>query len=197
MAITKKSTLLNKRPSSGPSAGVEEGEDESEQQESPKAKPGTKTKVKVGSQAEAAPNVELVALFEAYDENVKAAEKKFIELVEFIQENDLDRATVIASMMIARGINFESAQSQYSRMKKMYNNPEVLEELKSGKISLKVAREKTKKAQTNPASAKPEAKEQKFSSTLKAFVAACKESGFSRKEIMVTFEAELKAAQIK
>lgn len=194
MAIKKKSQLLNKRPADDDDSGAvptEEEEDEST------AKPGAKTKVSAKSAAEAAPNEELVSLFESYDEKVAEAEKTFVELVELIQEKQLDRATVVASMMRARGINYESAQSQYSRMKKIFNNEEVLQELKDGKITLKVARERTKDTQKNPKSAKPEAKEQKYQSTLKAFISAAKESGFARKEIMVGVEAELKSAGIK
>lgn len=201
MAIKKKlksSTPLKKtagRSESGPSAAEEEDEEEEEAQ----AKPGTKVKAKTGAAAaeEATANEELVGLFESYDEKVQEAEEIFVELVELIQEKQLDRATVVASMMQARGINYESAQSQYSRMKKIFNNEEVLQELKDGKITLKVARERTKDTQKNPKSSKPEAKEQKYTSTLKAFVAAAKESGLARREIMVGVEAELKSAGIK
>lgn len=200
MAIKKKSTLLKKtagRSESGASASEEEDEEESE--ETPQAKPGAKVKAKTGAAAaeEATANEELVGLFESYDEKVAEAESIFVELVELIQEKQLDRATVVASMMQARGINYESAQSQYSRMKKIFNNEEVLQELKDGKITLKVARERTKDTQKNPKSSKPEAKEQKYTSTLKAFVAAAKESGLARREIMVGVEAELKSAGIK
>ena len=146
---------------------------------------------------EAVANVELVSLFEKYDLTIGQAESFFIELVEFIQSNQLDRATVIASMMRARKITFESAQSQYSRMKALLNNEEVLQELRDGKITLKVAREKTVKKQENPKSAKPEAKEKKFSDAMKAFVAAAKEGGYAIKEILLSVEAELKSAGIK
>lgn len=151
--------------------------------------------VKVKSEPVA--NEQLVAILEQYDLKVEQAESFFIEFVEFIQENQLERGVVVASMMKARSITFESAQSQYSRMKKLLNNEEVLQELKDGKITLKVAREKTTTAQANPASAKPEAKEAKYSSTLKAFVNAAKESGLGRREILVGVEAELKAASVE
>jgi hypothetical protein len=137
------------------------------------------------------------AKVEKYDETVAQAETYFIELVEFIQTKQLDRATVVASMMRARGITFETAQSQYSRMKKIFNNETVLEELKAGKITLKVARERTTDKQQNPASAAPEAKEARYTNTLKAFVAAAKESGFTLREILLGVEAELKSASIK
>lgn len=189
MAIKKKLPNTGREESASPSV------DEDESNEAPTAKPGAKVKVK--AKAEAVANEELVGLFEQYDEGVKLAESYFVALVEFIQENQIDKATVISSMMQARGIDYESAVTQYSRIRKIFNNEEVLQELKEGKITLKVAREKTKTTQKNPAAAKPEAKEQRFNSTLKAFTAAAKESGFARKEIMVTVEAELKSAGIR
>lgn len=161
------------------------------------ASPETHTKAAPGAKVEAAPNAALVAVFEKYDASVAQAEQNFIELVEMIQEQQLDRATVVASMMKARGITYESAQGQYSKMKKIFNNEEVLADLKEGKITLKVARERTTTKQTNPKAAKPEAKEQRYNSTLKSFVAAAKESGFTRSEIMLGVEAELKSAGIK
>lgn len=157
--------------------------------------PAAAAAVKV--KAEPVANEQLVAILEQYDLKVEQAESFFIEFVEFIQENQLERGVVVASMMKARSITFESAQSQYSRMKKLLNNEEVLQELKDGKITLKVAREKTTTTQANPASAKPEAKEAKYNSTLKAFVNAAKESGLGRREILVGVEAELKAASVE
>jgi hypothetical protein len=152
---------------------------------------------KPGAKVEATPNEELVGLFVQYDETVEKAESYFIQLVELIQKRQLDRATVVVSMMRARKITFETAQSQYSRMKKIFNNEEVLKELKDGKISLKVARERTTDKQANPKSADPKNKEQKYNAALKTFVAAAKEGGFPLKEIMLGVEAELKSAGIK
>lgn len=203
MAIKKKSAIaatstsvLKKGPGRGaPSAAVEEDEDENE--ETAGAKPGAKAKAKVTSKEDAKPNEELVGLFESYDEAVAKAESVFVELVELIQDKQLDRNTVVVSMMQARGINYETAQTQYSRMKKIFNNEEVLEELKAGKITMKIARERTKETQKNPKSSKPAAKEARYTNTLKAFIAAAKESGLARREILVGVEAELKAAQIK
>lgn len=188
MAIKRNEKL---KKTSGRGAAVEEEAEGEAEAEEPKAKAGVKTK------EEAKPNTELVSLFEAYDENVSAAEQSFIEMIEYIQDNQVDRATVVASMMKARGIEYETAQSQYSRMKKIFNNEEVLEDLKAGKITLKVAREKTKTDQKNPKAAKPEAKEQRFNSTLKTFVSAAKESGFTLEEILISVKAELKSAGIK
>lgn len=184
MPVTKSSTapeILSGGVAAGPGP---EGEQ-------PKAKTGAKPKV------EAVANEELVNLLVKYDENVAKAESMFIEFVEFIQANQLPRPVIVASMMKARGISFESADTQYSRMKKLLNNQEVLQDLKDGKITLKVAREKTKGTQANPKSAKPEAREAKYQKAMKDFVGAAKEGGYPLKSILVSIEAELKAAGVK
>jgi len=161
--------------------------------------PAPNATVTAKTKVEPKPNEQLVSIFVKYDEVVEQAESYFIELVEFIQKNQLPRDTVVASMMRARKITYETAQSQYSRMKKIFNNEEVLAELKEGKITLKVARERTTDKQENPksATANPQNKEQKYNSCLKAFVAAAKEGGFSLREILLGVEAELKSASIK
>jgi hypothetical protein len=160
---------------------------------SPESKVGAAPKA--GANAEV--NVELVTCIETYDGNVERAEQSFIEMVEYIQKNEISKATVVVSLMKARNITFETAQTHYSKMKKLLNDEAVLAELKSGQITMKVAREKTTTKQKNPASAKPENKEAKYTNSLKTFVGAAKESGFSVREIMVSVEAELKSAGIK
>lgn len=83
-------------------------------------------------------------------------------------------------------------------MKKIFNNEEVLADLKAGKITLKVAREKVKGTPKSPnEKAKADNKEAKFTNTLKAFTAAAKESGFSLKEIIASVTAQLQASGIK
>jgi DNA-binding transcriptional regulator YhcF (GntR family) len=186
MAVLKdKSEAAGASAAAGPEAGTE-------------ANP-VAAGVKPGKAAKPEPvaNEELVQLLTKYDENVEAAEASFIDFVEFIQKNQVPRPVVVASFMKARKVTFETAESQYSRMKKLLNNQEVLDELKAGKITLKVAREKTKTSQKNPASAKPEAKEQKYNNALKAFVAAAKEGGYSLKTVLMGVEAELKSAGVK
>lgn len=161
--------------------------------ESPESKVGAAPKT--GASAEVSP--ELVVCIEAYDNNVEKAEQSFIEMVRYIQQNEIPKATVVVSLMKARNITFETAQTHYSKMKKLLNDEAVLKELEEGKITMKVAREKTTKPQKNPASAKPENKEAKYTNSLKTFVGAAKESGFSVREIMVSVEAELRSAGIK
>jgi hypothetical protein len=143
------------------------------------------------------PNLQLVALFTEYSEHVEKAELMFIKFAKFVNENQLDRATVVVSIQKARGCTYETADQQYSRMKKLLNDEETLKALEAGEITLRVARERTKTAQKNPKSSKPEAKEARYNNTLKSFVDAAKESGYTLREILLGVEAELRAAQIK
>lgn len=168
------------KPSAAPSEGVEET-----------AKPGVKPK------AEAKPNEELVGLLTKYDEFVEEAQSYYVQFCRFVQKNQIGRAEVVASIMRARSCTFETASSQYSRMKNILNNEDVLKELEDGKITLKVAREKTTKKQANPKSATPAALEEKFNKAQSALVAAVKEKGFGLKSALMSYEAALKSAGVK
>lgn len=156
----------------------------------------------------------LLAAIKGYDEHVQQAESYYVEMIELIQVNKIARADVVATLMKARGITFEGAQSQYSRMKNIWQDPTILAKLKSGEITLKMAREATTKKQNNPAAgnavagtgeagegggatASKETKEARYSRAQKALVAAVKENGFDKKSAILSFEAELTAAGIK
>jgi len=164
--------------------GVAEGVEETE-------KPGAKPKT------EAKPNEELVGLLTRYDEHVEEAQTYYVEFCEFVQNNQIGRAEVTASIMKARGVTFETASSQYSRMKGILSDKKVLQDLKDGKITLKVARERTTKKQVNPKSAAPEAKSERFDKALKAIIEAAKENGYSLKSLLMSVEAQAKSAGIK
>jgi hypothetical protein len=125
-------------------------------------------------------------------------------MIELIQTEKIPRADVVQTLMKARKITFETAQSQYSRMKGIWQDPKVLQQLKAGEITLKVARESTKKTQANPAAgnaseggASKETKEARYERARKAHVAAVKECGFDLRSAMLSFEADLKGAGIK
>ncbi len=149
----------------------------------------------------------LLNAVQKYDEHVQEAESYYVEIIELIQTEKIPRADVVQTLMKARKITFETAQSQYSRMKGIWQDPKVLADLKSGAITLKVAREATKKSQANPAAgnattegaggASKETKEARYERSRKAHVAAVKECGFDLRSALVSFEADLKAAGIK
>ena len=159
----------------------------------PAPAPTTKVKVKV----EATVNTTLVIHFQTYYENVAKSESSLITLAEYVQNNSLDRATVVISLMKARNLTYETAAKHYGKLKRILNNEEVLKSLKDGKLTMKEAQSAVTTKQKNPASATAESKEAKYNNTLKAFATAAKETGHSLREIMVGVEAELKSAGIK
>lgn len=175
-----------------------------------------KTDAKAKTQPEAKVHPALEALIKSYDTTVQKAESYYVEIIETVQRDKISRADVVATLMRARGISFETAQSQYSRMKGIWQNPEVLRQLKSGEITLRVAREKTTKKQQSPANgtATPgsgdaagaaaataqkdkETKEARYDRCRKSHVAAVKECGFDLKSALMSFEADLKSAGVK
>lgn len=163
---------------------------------SPQGEPTEAPKVKKGV-PEPVVHEGLVKIITNYDEHVEQAETYYVEMIEFIQGKQLSRADVVATLMRARGIGYETAQTQYSKMKGILNNKEILAELKAGKITLRVARERTTKKQENPKSSKPEAKEAKYSNALKGLAAAAKECGFDFDSVMLSVKAELHSVGIK
>lgn len=161
--------------------------------------PEVETKPKKAVKPEAKVHVGLLECIKQYDTHVAEAETYYIEMIEIIQTEQISRADVVATMMKARGISFETAQSQYSRMKGIFSNKEVLEKLKNGEITLKVAREATTKKQANPTKDKavdPAKKEERFEKAVNSVVASAKECGFDRKSVLTSIEAALKAAGI-
>lgn len=167
-----------------------------------------------GAKAAPQPQVheKLLAAISSYDQHIQEAETYYVEMIELVLTEKISRADVVATLMRARKITFETAQSQYSRMKKMWENPEVLKQLKAGEITLKVAREATTKKQANAANgnatggtaegagsktASTETKEARYQRAQKALIAAVKECGFDLKSALMSFEAELKSAGVK
>ena len=171
------------------------------------SKPQSEAKTK----PEAKVHPALETKIKAYDSACQQAETYYIEIVEIIQSEKISRADVVQTLMRARGITFETAQSQYSRMKNIWQNETVLQELKQGIITLAVARQRTTKPQAGTEAAKAaagtgktggdatktaETKELRYERTLKAFIASCKECGFDKKSVLTSVDANLKAAGI-
>lgn len=150
----------------------------------------------------------LLVAVQGYDQHIQEAESYYVQMIELVLTEKISRADVVATLMRARGITFETAQSQYSRMKKMWEKPEILDQLKKGEITLKVAREATKSTQTGAkggqgdgsagtGSKTQETKEARYDRVRKAHVAAVKECGFDKKSALLSFEADLNAAGVK
>lgn len=171
--------------------------------------PAPQTDAKAQTKPEAKVHTKLESLIKTYDETMEKAESYYVEIAELVQTEKISRADVVATLMRARGITFETAQSQYSRMKGIWQNPEVLAQLKSGEITLRMAREKTTKKQAGTVakdaaaagSAKgtsaTETKEARYERCRKALVASAKECGFDKKSVLLSIESDLTAAGIK
>lgn len=162
-----------------------------------------------GAKAAPQPKIhdKLLVAVQGYDQHIQEAESYYVQMIELVLTEKISRADVVATLMRARGITFETAQSQYSRMKKMWEKPEILDQLKKGEITLKVAREATKSTQAGgkgqgdgsagTGSKTQETKEARYDRVRKAHVAAVKECGFEKKSAMLSFEADLNAAGVK
>lgn len=143
-------------------------------------------------------NPRLVAALQSYESSIQQTQSYLVNVAEIIQNEQLTKAEVVASIMEARGVEKVTAESQYSRMKKIFSDPETLEALRTGEIDLKTAREKTKKAQKNVSAEKQaENREKAFTKGLTTFITAAKESGTDLQTILNTVKSACKKAGIK
>lgn len=157
---------------------------------------GPKTKVE---KPQPTVNVQLREAFVNYDSAMAEAERFYVEIIELIQGSNISKADVIATIMDARKIAYETAAGHFTKMKNIWTSPEILQKLKAGEITLKMARDATtKKSTTKKAatSATTETKEARYDKVRKSLVASAKELGFDRKSVLLTVEADLKAAGV-
>lgn len=170
-----------------------------------KNKDKTKASKKSGAKASAATkeavavasNPRLVAAIRSSDEAKLAYKSSLIAVCTIVQEEQLTKAEVVASLMEGRGIEKVTAESQFSRMKGLLLNPEVLEDLKNGIIDLKTARTQTTKKQANPSAEKKKQNlEKRINTNLTALMAAFKEGGMDKASIILTVKAAIKKAGI-
>lgn len=155
-----------------------------------------KSNAKVASKVTSNPR--LVAAIKASDNAMKEAQSLLVTVAEIVQAEDLTRSEVVASIMEARGVEKSTADTQYSRMKKLLNDPETLQELKDGNITLKAAREKTKGTQKAPsASKKKENAEKKFTKAVSTIVEAALESGMDKATVLNVIKTALKKGGVE
>lgn len=140
----------------------------------------------------------LVDALKNVEASKKATQSYLVEAATIIQEEQLSRTEVVLSLMEARGIDRKSAESQYSRMKKLFTDPKVLQQLKDGEIDLKTAREATKNSQKNksPEVQKKNA-DKKFSTAVTTVINSCKILGTDLSTLLATIKAAAKKAGLK
>lgn len=152
---------------------------------------GATAKGKVAAAAVANPKI--VAAFRDVQNAKEEHKSKLVSLAEICQREKATRPELIASYMEARGVERVTAEGQISRMFKMLMDPVTLEDLKSNKIDLKTARERTTTKQTNPSAAKKaENAEKKFARGLTILVEGAKEAGMDKDSCLIAFKAALK-----
>lgn len=169
---------------------------------SPAPTPSKKAAVSVKAKTEAtsavSANPRLVAAIRGFDEAKATAQTLLVEIGTIAQQESLTKNEVVASLMAARGVEKNTAESQYSRMKKIFSDPEVLEKLKNGEMDLKEAREKTTKKQENPSeSKKQENANKRLAKGIAMVLGAAKELGTDIASIINTFKAAGKKAGLK
>lgn len=163
-----------------------------------------KIKKSAGAKANAAAaskvtaNARLVAAIRASDDALNKARSVLVVMAEICQSEDLTRPEVVASIMEARGVEKSTAESQYSRMKKLMTDPATLAALKDGSMSLTMARAASKKAQKSPSPEKKKANaEKKFAKALSTIVETAKETGMDYVSVLKAIKSALKKAGLK
>lgn len=140
----------------------------------------------------------LVEALRGLNDSKKAASSYLVEVATIVQEEQLSKEEVIASIMEAQEVDRKYAGEQYSRMKKLLNDPETLEELKSGAITLKEARAKTVKKQEAPSTEKVQANAEKvITRSITQIVNKMKEIGLDVASFVTTFKLAAKKAGLK
>lgn len=162
-----------------------------------KNKKAAKASSKAKATSKVVANVRLVEAIRASDQAMKTAQSLLVTVAEIVQSEDLTRNEVVASIMEARGVEETTAQSQYSRMKALLNDPETLQELKDGVITLKAAREKTKGTKTVSPKKKKENAEKKLIKGIGMAISAALESGWDWSTFLNTTKSAAKKAGLR
>lgn len=162
-----------------------------------KKKTGSSAASKTAEKTQVASNPRLVAALKASDQAKMAFTGTLVAIATVTQEEQLTRAEVVASLMEARAVTKETAESQYSRMKKLLTDPELLEQLKNGEIDLKTARQNTTTKQKNPSAAKKKENiEKRFNKALATLIEAAKDGGMDKASLVNSVKSACKKAGI-
>lgn len=164
-----------------------------------KSAPNTSTTVKAKSEAKSKEvvkveaNERLVAALKGHDDALTSAKSYLVDMATIVQEEQLSKEEVLASIMEARGIDRKTAGEQYARVRGLLNNPSVLQELKDGVIDLKTARARTTKKQENPSTKKAaENAEKVIVKAVQTIINKAKESGTDLQSIIVMIKQAAK-----
>lgn len=157
----------------------------------------TKTEKKSKVKPEVAADTGLLAIVANYDDAAEKAQSFYVEMIQYIKKNNISRAVLVKTLMEGRKIEAQTAVTQASRILTMAKDEGVVAALAAGEITLKVAREQTKKtresSKASTATGSNEGKDQTYDKALKAFAAAAKALGYPLKDILASVKATLQA----
>lgn len=145
-------------------------------------------------------NPRLVSLLRSYDDHKSKAQSYLIEAAALAQKEQLTKEEIIASIMEARDLNRKTAGEQFSRMKPYLLKPEVLEDLRGGKITLKEARLKVagdKKKKVLSTSQVQKNAEATILTSITRMLKSAKEAGISLTDLISTLKEAAKKAGVK
>ena len=158
-------------------------------------KSGTATKK--GTKPEVKADPELGALLTTYEDAQEKATSYFVDMLDYVKKKNITRAILVKTLMEFRKVEASTAVTQASRILSMLKDEGIVDQLRAGEISLKVARAATTKTRetsaTGGAAGTNEAKEKDFDNKLKAFAQSAKAMGYDLKSIMATVRATLQA----
>lgn len=158
------------------------------------AKPKVDAKPKVAVIA----NPRLVAAIKSYDVALAETQSYLVIVATIIQEEQLTRPEVVASLMEGRGCARETAESQYSRSKALFTRPEVLQKIKDGECTLAQARDNSKKPQTNPSQeVKMKNANLRMAKSIKGIVESAKELAMDLATVVSSLKDAAKKAGLK
>ena len=173
------------------------------------------TKVSTKTIEEASVNTDLLAMVKAYDDVKEKANSYMCDMAEFIGKNNIGRPVLIKTLMEARGVTVETAASTASRLMKLAKDPEAIQGLRDGTITVRETLYGVKKkgatteagaggdgaaggaASSTNKKTDTEKKEDRYNRILGEFVDVAKECGFSLDEILTGVKASLKDKGVK
>lgn len=163
-----------------------------------KNKSSTKTSSKQKQVHVVTSNPRLVEAIKSYSASLAQTQSYLVTMATIVQEEQLTKNEVVASLMEARGIQKNTAESQFSRIKGILMDPKILEKVKSGEMDLQTARNATKKTQTNPSKDKKgENAQKRFAKAISTMMAAAKETAMDLQSILTAVKLAAKKNGIK
>ncbi len=155
--------------------------------------PGTATGTKAKVKVEATVNTQLLELFKKHDAAAEKAASHLIDICEFVAKEAISNASLIKTIMEARGTSEKAAASQASRIRSLLKNQDQLDKLRKGEITLRAAVAGSQKARIPTA----QDKNRKFEEALKNLTSAAKATGQDKTSLLRAVDAAFSAADIK